>query len=109
MNNTELNRAIYVILTTQFKKDAKEEHKMVENAGYEIWKNNGEWNIENPATHKSIRVSEIKYRYMSNDYFRFFYHGYNTSILNDKIDFINCLNTPIKLRQYKYYPNKYQD
>ena len=36
MTNEVLNQAIYKVLTTQFKKDAKEEHKIVENAGYEI-------------------------------------------------------------------------
>ena len=38
-NNAELNKAILTVLESKYKKDATAAHKMVKDAGYEIYKN----------------------------------------------------------------------
>ena len=56
-----LNRAMLVVLTTQYKKDALEAHKAVEEAGYVISKWNGCWHIKNLSTKKVIWADSGKY------------------------------------------------
>ena len=61
MNDTnytreEVNNAILKVLTTQFKRDAKESHKIVEEAGYEIYKYGGSFGVKNPKTHNIVRI-----------------------------------------------------
>lgn len=53
---TDMNKAIYRVLTTQFKKEAKDAHKAVEAAGYEIYKLGGEWHVRNPQTGKAVHI-----------------------------------------------------
>lgn len=54
----ELIDAINKVLFTQFKKDAKEAHKLVESYGFEIDKYEGWFGIYNPETYKRLRLAE---------------------------------------------------
>lgn len=49
-----INEAIAKVLTTQYKKDAKEAHEMVESAGYKIWKRDGDWWVKNEKTNRWV-------------------------------------------------------
>lgn len=101
-----LNEAIYEVLTTQFKKDAKEAHKMLTDYGYEVKKYCGRWYVKNPTTQKEISAFYNDWRYSW-----FFCYGYDKRIpMNRKIDFVNCLNTPINKNVYNYsfYINNFQ-
>ena len=90
-DNEFLNTQIYIVLTTKFKKDAKDAFKTVEEAGYTITKNgNGTWTIRNPHNDKSICVSEEKHSWSKGTY-RNFYHINKQCTLSSKIDFVNCL------------------
>lgn len=92
-----LNEAIYLVLISKFKKDCPKAFQMVENAGYDVYKSSGVWIIKNPKINKTIRASEPSYVWENSQryYKRFFYHGNSHTVLNQKIDFVNCLNTPI--------------
>lgn len=61
MTREELNREIKKVLTTQFKKDAKEAHKAVEEAGYTIYKEDGSFGVQNKATGRWVRFSFGEY------------------------------------------------
>ena len=56
MKNTMLNEAIYTVLTTKYKKQAREAFKRVQDAGYEVYKNNGHFHIYNASTGKTIYI-----------------------------------------------------
>lgn len=96
----EVNEAILKVLSTQYKKDAKEAHKIVETAGYEIYKSNGCFTIKNPKTYRYIQWTECRWRYN--------YKLITTTkdiYFDDwkdlKINFVNYLNKPInKDKQY---------
>lgn len=101
-NNTELNKAIWTVLSTKFKKEAKEAFKMVEAAGYEVYKNGcGTWTVRNNHTGKSIMLEYLSsYRTPGRLYFGD-YGRHSRSIRSDewtvvatKFDFVNCLKTP---------------
>lgn len=90
----EVNEAILKVLSTQYKKDAKEAHKIVEAAGYEIYKSNGCFTIKNPKTYRYIQWTQCRWRYnyklittTKDIYFD------NWKEL--KINFVNYLNKPI--------------
>ena len=105
-----LNEAIYIMFTTKFKKDAREAFDMIEKAGYEVWKSNGEWEITNPKTSKYIYATRPYWNYKKG-WVKILHYGDCATELNDKIDFVNCLNTPINTakRRHKRYPNKFQE
>ena len=90
----EVNEAILKVLSTQYKKDAKEAHKIVEAAGYEIYKSNGCFTIKNPRTYKYIQWTQCRWKYN--------YKLITTTkdiYFDDwkdlKINFVNYLNKPI--------------
>ena len=53
-----LEDAIVKVLFTQFKKDAKEAHALVESYGFKIDKCDGFFGVQNPETHKTLRLAE---------------------------------------------------
>lgn len=59
----ELNEAIYTVITTQYKKDAKEAHEMVSAFGYGIYKYDGRFRVCNKATSKVVYVCSQSYSY----------------------------------------------
>ena len=54
----ELIDAINRVLFTQFKKDAKEAHALVESYGFKIDKCDGFFGVQNPETHRTLRLKE---------------------------------------------------
>lgn len=101
--NEALNKAIWKVLVTKFKKDAKEAFEMVQDNGYEVCKNGcGTWTVTNPQTKKFIYLSyRNSYRIKS-----ILYYGNYTSqsvqigykeenTIAAEFDFVNCLATPI--------------
>lgn len=97
-----VNRNIYAVLTSKFKKDNPEAFAIVNHQGYSIEKINGRFRVFNPET----RV----YVYFDNYYRRYIYHGYygsNTSVWNEKFDFVNALNKPVNhaWREVQYADN----
>lgn len=53
-----LEDAINKVLFTQFKKDAKEAHALVESYGFKIDKYDGFFGVKNPETYKTLRLEE---------------------------------------------------
>lgn len=53
-----LEDAINKVLFTQFKKDAKEAHALVESYGFKIDKYDGFFGVRNPETYKTLRLEE---------------------------------------------------
>lgn len=58
INRDELNKAIRTVLTTQYKKQAKEAFQMVEDAGYEIYKIGGDWRVKNNKTGRVVYLED---------------------------------------------------
>lgn len=54
IDNETLNKAIYTVITTKYKKDAQEAHRLVESEGYVIYKDNGKFVVRNDKTYKAI-------------------------------------------------------
>lgn len=100
-----LNEAIYTVLTTQYKKDAKEAHKIVENAGYTINKCSGHFEVTNPKNNRYVRINR--------DYYSYRYHcgmanvwcGTRCSEMRyerlERIDYVNLLNTSYNKEYYR--------
>ena len=59
----ELNEAIYTVITTQYKKDAKQAHEMVSAFGYGISKYDGHYRVTSKETGKAVYVCFESYRY----------------------------------------------
>ena len=112
MNRAELNKAIYKVLTS-LKRDAKEEHKLVKQAGYVIEKGRKSFIVSNPETRRSVYISEAA-RWGRNSYI---IHGYYTvhrskfDYLNCKFDFVGCLEKSMNTvywnsGEYRYNGNR---
>ena len=105
-NNAELNKAILTVLESKYKKDATAAHKMVKDAGYEIYKNEGHFVVRSPKTYKHIYIYESCYH--RHDFF-------HISTGNDKdykgskdyINFIDYLDTPYNNDKATRYVPKY--
>lgn len=95
-----LNEAILKVISTQYKKDAKEAHQIVEDAGYTISKNYGCYYVRNPKTHRYVCLEHKDGRYYK-DYYDLNWgsmaHG-NKRFNDPKdaavFDFVNMLNKP---------------
>lgn len=102
MKNTMLNEAIYTVLTTKYKKEAPEAFKRVRDAGYEIYKEDGRFNVRSRETGKVIYISEEKQDYRRKKdgswgyiTYRNIYLGYGRyTYYNSKMDLVNALDTP---------------
>ena len=100
--HNDLNFAIFKVLTTQFKKDAKPYHELVEAFGYTIDKYDGAFRVK--SKNRTISVQYVG-RYNCDWHVSF---GYYTTHQKDfereadmlKFDFVNCLNTPINAVYY---------
>jgi hypothetical protein len=95
-----VNAAIYVVLTTKYKKDAPEAFRVVKAAGYSYEKENGRYSVFNPVTHKSIICgNECKeYKDGHYEYYIPFLVNYSWNIrgkFSNKVNFQGILETPI--------------
>lgn len=100
--NTTLNKAIATVLTHQYKKDAKEAHAIVENAGYGITKNNGHFEVYNRKTDKRIYVVENR---LGRFFIAFNPHKRKVNF-TEKFDFVNCLETPLNKEYWDMVYNR---
>lgn len=88
MDREMVNAAIRTVLTTQFKKNCKDAHKLVESCGYEISKNCGDWEIRNNVTKRCVCLG-------SYIHFNPYQNGLRNRRPNiDKFDFVGCLEKP---------------
>lgn len=108
----ELNNAIYTVITTQYKKDAKEAHDLVTAYGYSVSKYDGRFRVISKSTGKAVYVCFQSY------ICRRFSLGYNTADQERnmrssveykpcRIDFVNFLEKPFNKTWYdmtSYYP-----
>ena len=98
MNRDELNKAIRKVLINQYKKDAKEAHQMVEDAGYEIYKIGGEWRVMNRRTDRAVYIG--CFNRCSREYI-FFGPRFKDKVENNKhFDFVGALEKPVN-REYE--------
>lgn len=58
MTREQVNAAVWQVLMHQYKKDAKEAHEIVKQAGYSIEKLSGCWRVYNEKTGRSVYVNE---------------------------------------------------
>ena len=104
----ELNNAIFTVLKTQFKKEAPEAFKTVEQAGFKIEKYNGTFEVkaDNFKSVQLMKWNSLQYRI----YLRF---SYNQNVQHNcfyyrnpcPIDFVGYFESPIKKRENPYYHN----
>ena len=100
-----INKAIREVITTQFKKDAKESHDFLESLGYKIYKNNGSFWVKNPATDKTVGISnETRLCYGRNSLYTRYYttrNGYDSHL--NHFNFYNCLEVVSNPNWYRTY------
>ena len=98
----ELNDAIYTVITTQYKKDAKEAHKLVESYGFDIWKYDGHYRVGYKDTHKAVYILSQGWRY-TNFYLDGRQDPYKRleSGQECKVDFVRFLTKP-KNEEYRH-------
>lgn len=53
MTKAEINKAIVTVMVNQYKRDAVEAHKIVKEAGYEIYKSDGSFGIQKGYGHQA--------------------------------------------------------
>ena len=116
INRHEVNEAIYAVLTTQYKKDVKESHNIVEAAGYQISKFNGDWYIHNKETGRKLFAHYSKYndRY-ARRYAREYIDGNGNAKkakISEKFDFVGYLDKPLntewnEMKSYSFQENRY--
>ena len=104
-----LNYAILKVLTTQFKKDAKDEHELLKNYGYRVFKADGSFCVQND--NRTIYAEYIG-NYRHDWRVRYSYYGkgfkyFKTFDDMKKFDFVNCLNTPMNAIYYELL--RYED
>lgn len=108
-----VNGAIYDVITNQYKKDCKDSHQLVEDAGYKITKIEGGWRVDNLETGKYVYTSG-KYSWYNKGYkvHRNTYFGkcaYISEVkANCRFDFVACLDCERKVfyPDFSRYPNK---
>ena len=90
----KINDAIRTVVTTRFKKDAKESHEFLEGLGYVISKWDGRFNVTNTKTDKTITVDEsyIRCGYIAVRKSYYKNHEYISRL--KKFDYYSCLETP---------------
>lgn len=101
-NRTELNNALFKVMTTQFKKNMREAVATVEAAGYKVEKFGGVYRVRNPKTGKVVYI-DGKYR----SYVRTNGNAKDVEVIvwkNDcRVDFVGMLEKPINTEWNKLY------
>ena len=100
-----VNKAIRDVIINQYKKNCKEAHQLVEDAGYKITKIEGGWRVDNLETGKFVYLNFKDYNWRKGyALYRCTYYG-KTAYVNYsdeaecKFDFVNCLD----LNRRRYY------
>lgn len=89
-----INKAIREVITTQFKKDAKESHELLENLGYKIYKYDGSFWVKNPKNDKTIGMGNYgRLIYGRNSVYTRYYKNREQEYDNhlNYFNFYNCL------------------
>lgn len=95
MTNAEINKAIVTVMVNQYKRDAVEAHKIVKEAGYEIYKTNGSFGVQKGYRHQ-VRI-EFPNR-GGNPYLQLF-NGRSSRVIrfknfsDIKVDFVSFFDT----------------
>lgn len=104
ISREKLNKAIFTVLKTQFKKDAPESFKIVEQAGFKIEK----WNGTFAVVSDNGKYAKLEWNTRSDTYQIYLRFSYNR---NHKwfsywkpcpIDFVGYFESPIKKREDPY-------
>lgn len=102
INRDEVNEAIWKVLNTKFKKDAKDAFELVESAGYSVYKDGcGQWNVCNSHTNRVVYLNQFSRRafIQHGPYFNSRCRRFLTSkeMLNKRIafDFVGCLEKSV--------------
>lgn len=115
----QVNEAIYEVCVHQFKKDAKESHAIVEAAGYEISKYDGDWRFYNAETDRRVYMHVVR-RY--NDYGADYISGNGNTYdrrggwrikASKKFDFVGYLDKPLneewaRMHSWMFSANRYE-
>jgi len=113
-----INEAIVKVLLTQYKKDALEEHKFLEERCFEIYKYYGSWVVKDNFSKRAVSAERDKTRWhkkekrwIHGDYIKMYgrytknvFVPYNTDIKVDFVSFFTCTR-PINYEEsrYKYH------
>ena len=102
-----LNKAMEMVLRTQFKKQVKEAHKIIEEAGYTINKIQGCYEITNPTTGRFIYIRHNGYRStISHGIYNSQQRMIKSEADYQKFDYAGCLNKPINKDYYEQIRNE---
>ena len=106
MSREEMNKAIWEVLTHQYKKDAKEAHKLV-SSEYEVEKWNGSYHVRNPKTRRTISYNAYNRR---GGYILYgAYAGHRKDVNGAvKFDFVGCLEKPENFAWYEMVNKEYE-
>lgn len=107
MYKDNINEAIFKVLTTKYKKDAKDAFKLVDEAGYRSFKEGGRFEVYNPETDRHIYVTEA-YRRSYYTVHTGMYMRQTTNFRREAdmkaMDFVNCLEKPVNTEFYREVP-----
>ena len=105
MNYTreELNNAIFLVLFKQYKKEAKEAHSIVGEAGYKIEKWDGSFEVKNPKTARYLHIHWGDYSGTLN--MRSGSKRFKTTEELKRVDFVGQLDTT---REVYFAPDEYE-
>ena len=110
----DVNKAIAQVLTTQFKKEAKEAFLIVKEAGYEVDKWDKKWHVRNRKVDRVVYIDRERWNYDKHYPEYVIWHSGGSSTLADlsKFDFVGCLDKPVnkvwrEMRGYEHQ-NKFQ-
>ena len=112
LDHEELNNAIYTVITTQYKKDAKEAHDLVNSYGYSISKYDDRYRVISKNTGKAVYVCFQSYmtrRFSLGNKTADQTRNMRSSVEFNpcRIDFVNYLEKPFNKTWYDmtgYYP-----
>ena len=104
MRAEDVNKAILQIISYKFKNECPEAHKLVQAAGYEVYKRDGWFVVRNFTTSKRVYRNDFGLKYSK-------FSGYDEYIDNpDKFDFIGYLEKPFNRefyrQQFDYFQNR---
>ena len=98
-----VNQAIAKVIFEKFKKDVKDEIRIIESAGYTVHKYDSRLEVSNIMTSKSVRLDDrySTYHRLSKRYavcygpYRGMDSGFDSYEDVSKFDFVSCLETPL--------------
>ena len=109
----QINEAIYTVLTTQFKKNAKDAHQLVEAEGYQISKFDGSWQVRNNETGRKVWI-----QYSRGTGFSYLRGNGNSRIHKfaddfSKFDCVGYLDKPLndewnEMNSYRFQENRFK-